>query len=88
MRHTKSALRCLAVALIFAMAVPVRVAPAAEVKTSKERLSDKATDDQRVDNCRVPPERQGPKPRPGCPDGTRAGGPAAGKDLSESSNQR
>ena len=37
-------------------------------KTSKERLSDKASDDQRVDNCRVPPERRGPKARPDCPE--------------------
>ena len=36
------------------------------VKTSKERLSDKAADDQRVDNCRVPPERRGPTIRPDC----------------------
>ena len=37
-------------------------------KTGKERLSDKASDEQRVDNCKVPPERQGTKPRPSaCP---------------------
>lgn len=40
---------------------------AAEVRTSKERLSDKASDEQRLDNCGVPPERRGPVPRPGCP---------------------
>jgi hypothetical protein len=34
--------------------------------TLKERLSDKASDNQRVDNCRVPVERRGPKPRPDC----------------------
>lgn len=43
-------------------------APAIEaesaVKTGKERLSDKASDEQRVDNCKVPPERQGTTPRP------------------------
>jgi hypothetical protein len=33
-------------------------------KTGKERLSDKASDEQRVDNCKVPPERQGTKARP------------------------
>jgi hypothetical protein len=39
--------------------------PAAE--TLKERLSDKASDEQRVDNCKVPKERRGTKPRPrGC----------------------
>jgi hypothetical protein len=35
-------------------------------KTSKERLSDKAADEQRVDNCRVPVERRGTTPRPDC----------------------
>jgi hypothetical protein len=38
--------------------------PAAPDKTGKERLGDKASDEQRVDNCKVPPERRGPKPRP------------------------
>jgi hypothetical protein len=38
------------------------------VKSAKERLSDKASDEQRVDNCRVPPERRGSKPRPDCPE--------------------
>jgi hypothetical protein len=32
----------------------------------KERLSDKASDEQRVDDCKVPPERRGPKKRPDC----------------------
>jgi 2-hydroxychromene-2-carboxylate isomerase len=33
-------------------------------QTLKERLGDKASDEQRVDNCKVPPERRGPKIRP------------------------
>lgn len=33
-------------------------------ETLKERLSDKASDDQRVDNCKVPVERRGAKQRP------------------------
>ena len=37
-----------------------------EPKTLKERLSDKASDQQRVDNCTVPPERRGTTPRPDC----------------------
>ena len=41
-----------------------------EVKTSKERLSRKWFDEQRIDNCRVPPEQRGAAPRPGCPDET------------------
>jgi hypothetical protein len=37
-----------------------------EAKSLKERLSDKASDEQRVNNCRVPLDRRGTKPRPGC----------------------
>ncbi|HYG85916.1 MAG TPA: hypothetical protein VD978_06630 [Azospirillum sp.] len=40
---------------------------AAPAKTAKERLSDKASDEQRVNNCKVPLDRRGPKVRPeGC----------------------
>jgi hypothetical protein len=39
----------------------------AAAETLKERLSDKASDEQRVDNCKVPKDRRGSKPRPGCP---------------------
>jgi hypothetical protein len=35
-------------------------------QTLKERLSDKASDAQRVNNCRVPPERRGTVPRSDC----------------------
>jgi hypothetical protein len=39
-------------------------------RTGKERLGGKATDEQRVDNCNVPPDLRGPKPRPDdCGDG-------------------
>ena len=34
--------------------------------TLKERLSDKASDEQRVDNCRVPLDKRGSKTRPDC----------------------
>lgn len=37
------------------------------LKSAKERLSDKASDEQRVNNCRVPLDRRGSKPRPDCP---------------------
>jgi hypothetical protein len=37
---------------------------AEKVKTGKERLSDKASDDQRIDNCKVPLDRRGSKIRP------------------------
>ena len=33
-------------------------------RTGKERLGNKASDEQRVDNCKVPIEQRGPKPRP------------------------
>jgi hypothetical protein len=51
---------------------PAAPDPRAEAKTLKERLSDKASDEQRVDNCRVPPEKRGTTPRPGCPGETLA----------------
>jgi len=47
----------------------------APLKSAKERLSDKASDEQRVDNCRVPLDRRGSKPRPDCPP-AQAEGPA------------
>jgi len=37
------------------------MAPAA---TGKERLGDKASDNQRVNDCHVPPEKRGPIKRP------------------------
>lgn len=39
---------------------PPATAPTSSIvlKTGKERLSDKATDEQRVDDCKVPPERR------------------------------
>ncbi|HKA80545.1 MAG TPA: hypothetical protein VKD43_10945 [Xanthobacteraceae bacterium] len=42
-------------------------------RTGKERLGGKASDEQRVDNCKVPAEQRGPKPRPDdCPDPANA----------------
>src|SRR3954447_24405602 len=37
---------------------------AAPTRTGKERLGGKASDEQRVDNCKVPPDRRGTTPRP------------------------
>ena len=37
---------------------------ASEPKTLKERLGDKASDEQRVDNCKVPVDQRGTKVRP------------------------
>jgi hypothetical protein len=62
-------------ALVF-LAPPER-ALAQQAQTLKERLSDKASDAQRVDNCHVPLERRGPKPRPDCPAELRPSTPAA-----------
>jgi hypothetical protein len=42
--------------------------PASPVLTGKERLGPKWTDEQRIDNCNVPVDKRGTKPRPGvCP---------------------
>jgi len=56
-------LGCIAAAWL---TVAAAAAPVQETRTLKERLSDKASDAQRVDNCKVPVERRGPTPRPGC----------------------
>jgi hypothetical protein len=43
-------------------------------RTAKERLGSKASDEQRVDNCKVPPALRGPKSRPDeCGGGVGAG---------------
>jgi hypothetical protein len=55
-----------------APATPTAAKPVATVagedantpKTLKERLGDKASDEQRVDNCKVPVASRGSKPRP------------------------
>jgi hypothetical protein len=39
----------------------LRVEP---TRTGKERLGGKASDEQRVDNCKVPLDLRGPAPRP------------------------
>ena len=33
-------------------------------RTGKERLGEKWKDEQRIGNCKVPPDKHGPKPRP------------------------
>lgn len=61
----------LSLSLVLGAASPLRAeqqpAPPGETSetlTGKERLGPKWTDEQRVDNCGVPPERRGTKPRP------------------------
>ncbi len=68
-----------AAALMLALTLQVGLAPAAEgpredgdakplqagpTRTGKERLGGKASDEQRVDNCKVPLDRRGATPRP------------------------
>ena len=65
-----TALTLLVVAQLSAPAPPAATPPprdaTPEAETLKERLSDKASDEQRVDNCRVAPERRGDTKRPDC----------------------
>ncbi|MGY2990186.1 MULTISPECIES: hypothetical protein [Bradyrhizobium] len=71
----RSALGCLVVLGLLAhvSAQTRHPAPSAEavqqrVLTGKERLGRKWTDEQRIDNCNVPPDKRGAKPRPSvCP---------------------
>ena len=58
--------------LLVALAAPSGTPPRADgeasdvqpTRTAKERLGGKANDEQRVDNCKVPLDQRGPKPRP------------------------
>ena len=59
-------------ALAMVLAVGLAAAPshagddirAGPTRTAKERLGGKASDEQRVDNCKVPLEKRGTRPRP------------------------
>jgi hypothetical protein len=66
----------LAVAVL-SLTVAASLAAAQDAQTLKERLSDKASDEQRMDNCRVPLERRGTTPRPDCSAASRSSAPAA-----------
>jgi hypothetical protein len=74
--------------LALAIMAPLGQGLAQEVHTLKERLSDKASDQQRVDNCHVAPERRGTAPRPDCPDETRPAAPASKAGPSATPNAR
>ncbi|HML13086.1 MAG TPA: hypothetical protein VK456_07240 [Xanthobacteraceae bacterium] len=74
-RYFPAALLAVALAAPLAHAQPAgaggdaaaRAAPA-PVRTGKERLGEKWSDEQRVDNCKVPPDKRGAKARPDtCP---------------------
>jgi hypothetical protein len=78
-----------AIALVLGAAVSVCPhTTRAEVKTSKERLSDKAADEQRVDNCRVPVERRGAVMRPTCPGEDRPPTAGSGQDTTATPQPR
>jgi hypothetical protein len=64
----------LALGCAFIVRMPLAIAE--EGMTLKERLSDKASDAQRVDDCRVPPDRRGSVARPDCPDKPQISAPA------------
>jgi hypothetical protein len=53
--------------ILWAVAIVTVTVGATNSQTLKERLSDKASDQQRVDDCHVPRERRGPVRRPDCP---------------------
>jgi len=74
--------------LTLAIMSPLGQGLAQEVHTLKERLSDKASDQQRVDNCHVPPERRGTAPRPDCVDEPGPVALAAMAEPSATSNPR
>ncbi|MBV8753961.1 MAG: hypothetical protein JO328_13960 [Hyphomicrobiales bacterium] len=47
---------------------PATTERSSPVRTGKERLGNKWSDEQGVDNCKVPPEKRGTKARPDtCP---------------------
>jgi hypothetical protein len=46
---------------------PAPSAPGKATLTGKERLGEKWTDEQRLDNCNVPAGKRGTRPRPTCP---------------------
>ena len=49
-------------------AAPAPTQAGGPVRTGKERLGNKWSDEQRIDNCKVPPDKRGTKPRPdACP---------------------
>jgi hypothetical protein len=85
MHPTRNLAWMCALAVALAAFLPTPNSPAAELKTSKERLSNKAADEQRVDNCRVPADRRGTVARPDCAaeaETLPSGGPNSARDGS------
>lgn len=56
--------------LAFAVLIAATGAPPVGQDTMKSRLGTKASDEQRVDDCKVPEEKRSDRLRPGCDDGT------------------
>lgn len=71
-----------------AIVIAMTSAMAQEAQTLKERLSDKASDAQRVDNCKVPLDRRGAVPRPDCPEKPQMAAPAAKAGTAAHQGQR
>ena len=65
----------LALGLPAAAAKPDPPASGTALRTGKERMRDKAADEQRVNDCKVPPERR-TRPRPDACPGQTHGEPA------------
>ena len=72
LRRLSDPMHCVALALILATLATAPVVAAADddqpavstaTRTGKERLTDKASDEQRVDDCKVPPAKR-TRPRP------------------------
>ena len=58
-------LEFLAVLLTVSAACPAQADDSKPVmRTGKERLGPKWSDEQRINNCKVPPDKRGNKPRP------------------------
>ncbi len=71
MTHGPWMAMCCVVASCLALPAPGRSetppAPGKAALTGKERLAEKWTDEQRIDNCKVPVDKRGARPRPTCP---------------------
>ncbi|MEA2758182.1 MAG: hypothetical protein QOH65_795 [Methylobacteriaceae bacterium] len=63
MKSGLSAASCATLLVVLGLSIAAASAQSS-VKTGKERLGDKANDEQRVDNCKVAPERWGKTARP------------------------
>ena len=64
----KGTLGCVLTLCLVAAAAAQPAPTQQRILTGKERLGRKWTDEQRIDNCNVPPDKRGSKPRPSdCP---------------------